>query len=177
MVYSKSRFKGDAREGTVSTVQRSQVFTVVLFGLLAACGGEHDHESHSHDEGVNCADETRARAYAAGLEQVGSAGYRVRLLDAQPAPPQKGDNTWQFEVLDPSGMITTEVTVRVEPWMPDHGHGTPRIARVTTPAAAATRFSATPINLWMPGYWEIRLHLSQGDAPGDTVTFPFCVDG
>ena len=48
--------------------------------------------------------------------------------------------------------------LEVVPWMPAHGHGT-SVSPTITETAPGT-FVATPLYLFMPGSWELRITTS-----------------
>ncbi len=148
-------------------------FLATALLLLAACGGDGDDEGGAPADAFSCAEETRADDYTAGMEKAGAAGFTVRLADSQPSPPSRGDNTWTVEIVDSAGAPVDDVTIDTRPRMPDHGHGTPKVAEFSAKGAPGS-YEITPVNLWMPGYWEVTLSLS-GEAT-DEVTFKFCVD-
>lgn len=140
----------------------------------ADAGDEHEHE-HEHDAEVGCAAETRDDEYRLGMEKVGTA-LTVRFVDALPAPPDRGDNSWTIEVLDAAtGTPRSDVALVVEPFMVDHNHGTPIECNVT-PLDAPGQLKLEPINLWMPGLWEVRLHFTLPDDTPEQINFSFCVD-
>ncbi len=68
------------------------------------------------------------------------------------------------------------MAVVATPLMPDHGHGTPinaEVTELTTPG----EYEVTPVNLWMPGLWEITIEVTNGADVSDAVTFAFCIEG
>lgn len=144
--------------------------------LLAGCDPAHSHMTST------CASETRADAYSAGLEKTSTSGNLVvRLLESQPGPPQKGDNTWTLQLRNGAGSPLTGATLNVTPYMPDHGHGTPiqAVSRELQPPTAAGQYSTSPINLFMPGLWQVTITATPTTAPQtpESVMFPFCIEG
>lgn len=140
--------------------------------LSIACGGDDDGMD---PEDVNCDLETRADDYFAGIQKDGTT-YSVLLMDSMPAPPTRGDNAWTVQVVDGNGTPVDGMSVAVRPFMPDHGHGTP-IDAVVTAGATTGEWVLSPVNLWMPGYWEVTLDLDDGGGGAvDGVTFKFCID-
>jgi hypothetical protein len=159
------------------------LWSSALFGI-AACG---DDGASVADAGYNCELEMRDDDYSMGMSRVGAGGYEVILVEGTPAPPGKGDNSWQLQVLDPAGTPQDGLAVHVLPCMPDHGHGTP-IEAVVTAAGADGGYTAAPINLWMPGLWRVTIGLEQAavQVPDpcanrtwdvDVVQLTFCIDG
>jgi hypothetical protein len=164
--------------------------------VLAALGLAGCNSGESTDEEYDCATETRDDEFSAGMSRVGDAGYEIVLTEALPAPPSRGDNAWKVRVLDASGAPVSDLAIGVTPCMVDHGHGTP-ISAETTAAAEGGEFSASPVNLWMPGLWRVSVVLSDSVAPEasgalldcatglpegeaevvDTIEFAFCIDG
>lgn len=60
--------------------------------------------------------------------------------------------------------IFDEYELEVELWMPDHGHGAPPVEIVKISA-----FEVIVRDIWfiMPGHWEVRLRLKQGQQVVD----------
>src|SRR5262245_51772512 len=135
------------------------LLTVAAALLATGCPG--DDEGELVDAGYNCEAETRDDIYSMGMSRSGDGGYQVVLVESDPAPPTKGDNSWQLRVLDPAGDPVDGMTVSVTPFMPDHQHGTP-VRAVVTPSGANGEYAVTPINLWMPGLWKVTVALSDG---------------
>jgi hypothetical protein len=126
--------------------------------------------------GPTCFSDVPQDTYAPGLTKVGAAGYSAVLLESEPAPPAKGDNTWTVRFLDPEGNPLSGLTIGVYPFMPDHGHGTAVVAEVT-PGAEAGTYVIAPVNLFMSGVWTVTLSIVD-PATGvklDAVKLAFCV--
>ncbi len=147
---------------------------ISYIGLLAliACGGEPTTQGRK-----SCVDDARAATYAAGLETPSMEGmFMSRLVDGTPAPPDRGNNTWMLEILDPSGSPMSEVTdVRVKAWMPDHGHGTNPLWNPATEQPDG-EFEVGPFNLFMPGLWQFTVEVTT-PTQTDTAVVSFCVQG
>ena len=139
---------------------------------LGACGG-HDG---GHDAGTsyNCAAETRDDEFVLGLTKTGEAGrLEFKLLTADPAPPARGDNTWQLQLSTLAGPApVSDASMSVRPFMPDHTHGSGKSV-VVTPLTEPGQYELSPVNLWMPGLWEVTIQVS--GASGDRVVFRFCL--
>lgn len=159
--------------------------SVALCSSLAAlgCGGSGGGDLPDADiVSYNCAAETRAQTYTVGLEEMGRKGLiDMRLMNADPAPPARGDNTWlvQLATLGSDGPAASVVgaTLKVSPYMPDHMHGTPITVEVTDQGSGM--YQLTPVNLWMPGYWEttisVTLPASVDSGANDSVVYKFCL--
>lgn len=150
-----------------------------LLVALAAQGGcdaaEGDDEGDSEDEPrADCSTEMRDDTYTLGLEKSGAA-VRLAFRDAVPAPPDRGDNTWTIALLDANGTPVEGAQIGVEPFMPDHMHGTSIEAQVT-PGEAPGEYVIDRLNLFMPGLWDVTLNVSLPDGATDQVKFSFCVD-
>jgi len=148
---------------------------LLAVGLAAACGGDDD--SQSADGGIDCALIMEGQdVYAPNLEKVGANGYTVQLMSATPAPPAKGNNSWRIHVADPTQTAADGLGIDVNPYMPAHGHSTP-IEAVVTPTGDPGEYTLDPVNLFMPGIWEVTLELSSGGSAVDSVVYTFCIDG
>jgi hypothetical protein len=146
----------------------------LLIAALAACGSP----APSPDAADDCTNDPRADMFHVGLDKHGTAGnLDFVLMSATPAPPARGDNTWIVQVNAMSAGVVGNpepgVQMAVTPFMPDHQHGTP-IPVVVTPMSTAGQYQLSPINMWMPGYWETTLQ-AQVNTTSDMVVFKFCV--
>lgn len=132
------------------------------------------HEDHVGEPAPRgCELETRDDDYALGLTKRGE-WTDVAFKDALPAPPSRGDNTWTVHVTDHAGHALDDLDVAVDPFMPDHFHGT-TIRCEVSPGDAPGDYVLDPLNLFMPGLWEVTVTVSDG-AREDEVLFSFCVD-
>ncbi len=125
---------------------------------LSACGGSDNHDGPDADVAwSNCAGDTRPETYTLGLDDGAENGLvDFKLVSANPAPPARGDNTWLVQLdtmLDSSDAGALDgASLVVTPYMPDHQHGTPITVEVADQGSGV--YQLTPVNLWMPGYWE-----------------------
>ncbi len=171
----------------------ASTFVLVSSLALAACGssssggdstttggqGGGGGAGGSTASGALCDSDPRGEPYAVGLSQEGaSKTLEVSFVDADPAPPTRGNNTWKVKVTDASGAALTGATIAVSTWMPDHNHGASVIPDVTETSEAGV-YEITPLDLFMPGIWQITLKVTPagGTAATDSVVFSFCVDG
>ena len=130
--------------------------TMVMDGMTSTCGAGAD-------------------TYAAGMSKTGPAGLTVAIVSATPGPPEKGNNAWVFEVKDASGALATGAAIKVSPYMVQHQHGTvPPDYEATT--GSDGRASIGPVDIFMPGLWELRIHVTAGTTEDDVV-FAFCIAG
>lgn len=144
------------------------ISTALALPLLACSSDGGDAQE------VDCDNEPRADTYTAGMSKVGENGLEFVLVEAAPTPPDRGDNDWTIQVLDAAAPMDGLI-LDVVPFMPDHGHGTPVIAEVTAAAESGT-YDVTPVNLWMPGLWEVSVSASDDSDLLDTAVFSFCID-
>jgi YtkA-like len=145
--------------------------------LVAACGPTSSSGGGAAPHSV-CDTDPRAMSYAVGLSQsaTGGGAVKVRFVDAMPAPPSKGLNTWTIAVTDGSGAPVTGATITVKPFMPDHGHGSSITPRVM-PMTAEGTYQVTLLDFFMPGIWQNTLTITTPSGPVETVVFTFCIDG
>jgi hypothetical protein len=150
---------------------------------LTACEPAEENESagggtEGHDDaGAGpCDNEERAMEYASGLELTSENEiFRARLMDAMPAPPARYINDWSLEFELTDGGSLEDVEIEIIPWMPDHNHGS--AAPITIAANEDGSVSATGIDLFMVGYWEVHIDLTAADESwNDRVTYSFCVE-
>ena len=104
----------------------------------------------------------------------------VRLLEANPGPPERGDfNVWTLQVEETTGATIENLTVMVDPTMPAHGHGTTPLPTVTPIEGTRDQFDVRPLNLFMPGLWQIRVHVGAtigGNEVNESVDFEFWIE-
>ncbi len=147
------------------------LFVGLALALLApACAGGDDDGGDGTE--VNCATEDRDDEFVAGMSKDGDV-FTFRLMDSVPAPPDKDDNTWTIRVED-EGEGVPGLAVDVSLNMPDHGHGTPVPVEITDEGDGV--YIADPLNMWMPGLWDVKITADDG-VSDDDVTFRFCVQG
>lgn len=138
----------------------------------------------------SCTEEVRAAPYQPGMSVTSRDGrFVVKVLDSTwtdaagkvtSQPPAKGTNVWTLEVDDVATSQPVDgLKIVATPRMPDHRHGTRTVA--VTPAGVGL-YTLNPLYLYMVGYWEITLDLT--DAPGsptalapDSAMFHLCVSG
>lgn len=144
---------------------------LVLALVLAACGG--GSAPPDADEALACITSGRGQTYAVGLgPSAATATLSFKLMSAVPAPPGFNDNTWIVEITTPTGTPVTGAHLVVTPFMPDHQHGTLPVK--IEEQAAAGQYKLTPVNMWMPGYWEITIDATAG-AMHDSALYKFCI--
>ena len=97
----------------------------------------------------------------------------VELTEAAPSPPVvRSDNTWWLELSDTEGAAVSGARLVASPYMPKHQHGS---AEVVVEQQSEGKYQLSPIELIMPGVWEIPLTITPvGDDESETV-FRFCI--
>jgi len=154
------------------------LLVAVLPAVALGCGGSGNAGPDADITTYDCAADTRAQTYVAGLEVKGESGkLDFKLMDADPAPPARGNNTWTLQIDAMSNNVVGSgvagATMVATPFMPDHGHGTPIKVEITDQGGGM--YQLTPVNLWMPGYWETTLTVTTSSAGADTAVYKFCL--
>jgi hypothetical protein len=146
--------------------------------LLGACGGgAANGDDGEPDAAFSCATEDRGETFSAGMQKTGDKGVVFTLISSDPAPPARDNNTWLIGLADDSGPLVG-ATLSVKPFMPDHNHGTSIPTNITA-GDNPGEYQANPVNLFMPGVWEITVNATPaggGAADKDSVVFTFCID-
>lgn len=153
------------------------------FALLALACDDDGHDHGNHNENLpTCEEDTRDEAYFAGISKTGENGFTISIMDSDNAPPAKGDNSWRVKLTDATDMALSGMTIKSTTWMPDHSHGSPVVPTLTDEGAG--EYTIAPVNLFMPGYWEITLSAVDPGEAGpdddmimDSVVFKFCIEG
>jgi hypothetical protein len=149
-----------------------RLLPVLLFLLALSCGGS----SSSPDAGdvVNCQNDPRVATYAPPVTVTSSAGgLKMSLVKSDPAPPARGNDTWDLHVTNAGGTAMPGLSLGVKTLMPDHGHGSPTTPTISDKGGGD--YQVTPLYLFMPGVWHIWFFSNA--APTDTADFYFCVQG
>lgn len=148
-----------------------------MFAFFIACAGAdsaHSEEPETTTTAAICGD-VAVDSWSAGMSKPGSAGlYQFAIVAADPAPPDKGNNSWTLAVTDAGGAPVTDATVIVTPFMPEHNHGTNPETVATT--ASDGQYLTEPFNLFMGGVWELTLSAA-GSLGSDAAVFSFCIEG
>jgi len=114
--------------------------------------------------GLGCGDQAippePPPSFAADPDQLLASDSGALLIAVRfaPRPPALGSNAVELSFTDPGGATMAGLGVEVVPWMPAHGHGTSVSPTITETAPG--RFVATPLYLFMPGSWELRITTS-----------------
>ena len=96
-----------------------------------------------------------------GLLVVGNRStVQGRIVQAEPAQPERFENDWTVQFSDPTGMPLDDLTIASAcAFMPVHGHGGE--PKEVVKSGAAT-FSLMGLNLFMRGPWEVQLAVRAG---------------
>lgn len=152
----------------------------ISMGVLAlvACGSADPEPaqppaSEAADEQARCPADTPSFSVGpdTGLLAVGKRlAVQGRIVDAQPAEPERFENDWTVRLLDASGAPQDDIMITDAcAYMPVHAHGAaPKELRKTGPAT----FMLSGLNLFMRGPWEVQLAVSSAatGASGQETT-------
>jgi hypothetical protein len=152
---------------------------------LSACDGEDLSDSgplhEQKDTDVVYYSEScgePGETYTAGMSHSGDLSVLDFALYGDPAPPDKGVNVFTVQVTDAASDVGVDgATVRITPFMPEHGHGTNPVDYGTAATGDAGSYESVPIDLFMSGLWELTFIVSSGDAVLDQTTYSFCLEG
>ena len=125
--------------------------------FAAACGGAPT------DDGAT------ATFPADVFETVSSTSGQLQIdVRWWPPTPVKGQNAAQLTFHRTDGVSVDGVQASVLPWMPAHGHGTSIQPQSTIAAPGVV--VASPIYLYMPGQWQLRITISGADDDAAVAT-------
>ena len=143
-------------------------------GALSACSGGSPAEP---DATTNCVGDPRGETFVVGITKTGKDNrLTFALMEATPAPPARGDNTWIVDISQ-AGVPVVGAVVTVKPFMPDHRHGSAIDTVVTPDTTVPGRYQLSPVNLWMPGIWEVTITATPVGGTKDLAVFSFCIAG
>jgi YtkA-like len=157
--------RGSAASGAGGEAGEAHVEAGGASGAAGAAGATAD------DIGT-CADEVRARPYAEGLVAEGEGGMLLTLERSSPTP-RVGSHRWALHISDAAGEPVVGAKVRVAPFMPDHGHGSPLVAVVDELGDGA--YEAFPVQFNMTGYWRVTVKVTT-ETRVDSAVFQLCIE-
>ncbi len=146
----------------------------LILGVALAAGACADDDPGDGTT-YNCAKETRDDEFVIGLTKTGAdSRLEFKLLSSDPAPPSRGDNVWVLQLSTMAAPVTPVdgASLRVTPFMPDHDHGSGKQVTIT-PLADPGQYQLEPVNMWMPGLWEVTVEAD--GATSDRAVFRFCL--
>jgi hypothetical protein len=100
----------------------------------------------------------------------------LTLVQTDPTPLDRGDNTWTVLLLDGDGVPLVDASVVLEPTMPGHGHGTFPATFEGTATDVAGTFTLGPFDLMMPGTWLLTFTVTPLQAEAVTIQRGFCIE-
>jgi hypothetical protein len=152
-------------------VRRAFFFAFVITACSSS-GTEQTVDAAPEAAPSVCATDPRVQPFAAGLEAKTTSGLTLKIVDATPTPPAKGDNAWTLALTDAGGAAVDGATLTVKTWMPDHGHGSSIVPAVA--ASGGGKYALTRLNLFMPGIWEITFSIARAGTT-ETAMFTLCI--
>lgn len=166
------------RSNLLITVRTNAMRRLLLAVALLAPGCADDGMTGDDEQTVDCALETRDDDFAVGLSKTGTSGLLMfTLMNATPATPTRGDNTWVIQINQSAsgvaGPTVDGASLDVTPYMPDHRHPAGKTV-VIEPTGTPGQYELSPINLWMPGLWENTIEASTTGGD-DSVVIRVCV--
>jgi hypothetical protein len=145
----------------------------VLAALAVFGCGDHqgDHAADSPSD-TECSGDFDV--YEAGMTKQAEPGeLSVELVESEPGPPEvRKDNTWWLRLSDAEGEPVQGAELLVTPYMPKHQHGS---AEVVIEELADGEYKLSPIELIMPGVWEIPVNITPPEGEPSEAIFRFCI--
>jgi YtkA-like len=138
---------------------------------LAGCSNEAG-QAAKPDEAEECTGDFDV--FEPGMTELAEPGeITVELTSAEPSPPVvRRDNVWWLTLTDAAGNAISGATLQASPYMPKHQHGS---AEVVVEDLGEGEYRLSPIELIMPGVWEIPLSVTPAGGEASEATFRFCI--
>jgi hypothetical protein len=149
-----------------------QMGLVVLSALvLASCAAPNGDKD---EPPIDCSNVSGVDTFVDGLEKIGSNKLvDFRLLSIDPSPPTRGDNTWRISMETGSPLAPIDgANISVSSRMPEYDLDSP-VNPIVTPTSTLGEYEIEPVNLWMPGTWEVTIDVSGPQS--DHAAYRFCV--
>ena len=140
---------------------------------LLGCGNKPDAPSSSTpDDASECSGDFDT--FEPGMTTQASPGdITVELARADPSPPVvRRDNVWWLKLTDADGNAISGAEVVASPYMPKHQHGS---AEVVVEEQGEGEYQLSPIELIMPGVWEIPLSVTPAGGVASETLFRLCI--
>ena len=146
----------------------SMAFAVFCLLLSLGCGS-------TDSAGSGVVGSSRGDQYVVGLEKVSEAGeFVVQLINSRPAPRYISLYSWTLRIRNTSAEAIIDASVRAEPMMLTHGHGTtPQFTVGQESESAPGEYLFSDLDLFMPGLWTIYITIETTDGLTDLVEFAF----
>lgn len=97
------------------------------------------------------------------------SGALTLALRGDPSPPARGSDAVQLTVTDASGQPVDGLTLAIQPWMPDMGHGSSVSPSVTAKGSGV--YEVDDLYLAMPGTWQLRTTITGSVSDHATPSF------
>lgn len=157
--------------------RRRSALLLVWALALAGCSSTHknpDADSPTATGGDSSECEGDFDAFAVGLTKIAEPGkITVEIAGAEPSPPVvRNDNIWWLQLSDAEGAPVSGAAVVASPYMPKHQHGS---AEVVVEEQGEGKYRLSPVELIMPGVWEIPLTVTPPDGDPSETVFRFCI--
>lgn len=151
----------------------------MLVAALWACGLADGSSADAGADGgtlVGCDGDERVPSWSAGLSVRSNDGAIMASIEAAtPELPARGANTWKVKFTDASGAPIDGAALSVEPFMPDHGHGS-SVAPVVGVQSGGL-YEVSKLTFMMPGVWRVTFRLTPAGGTAHDAVFFVCVAG
>jgi hypothetical protein len=150
-------------------VPRRLSYAVALACCLAGCSNSAELAAPGDAE---CAGEFD-QLEAGMIKRASPLPLSIELVSAEPSPPAvRSDNAWRLRLTDANQAVVTGAELVATPYMPAHQHGG---AEVLVTELGDGEYELSPIELIMPGVWEMPLAVTPIDGATCETTFRFCI--
>ncbi len=158
---------------SLGLVRRRGSWLLLLSALaVVGCSNDGSAATSSTDDDSDCGGSFDP--FEPGVSAKALPGQiTVELTRAAPSPPVvRSDNVWWLQLTDVDEDLLLGAEVVASPYMPKHQHGS---AAVVVEEQGEGEYRLSPVELTMPGVWEIPLSVTPAGGVTSEAIFRFCI--
>ncbi len=147
-------------------MNRTRTVIAALALLLVAAPGCASSDTESAG---SSSDAVTFPAAALATVQSDDGALTLEVRTAPDQPPQRGQISVEYRILDAGGKPVDGLAVDAVTWMPAMGHGAATLPEVH--AEGEGRYQLDKVDFYMPGEWQLRTKITGTVAGQATPSF------